>query len=342
MNIQPYNPIKKARLLEIFQSFQDIKIAVIGDFCLDVYWHLDMKASELSIETNKTTQPVRKQNYFLGGAGNLAANLHALKVGKIHSFGIVGDDPFGHKLLSLLDKISDSTDLLKCDSEAWQTLAYCKPYIGNEEQQRLDMGNFNKLPDSFAELLINSLEDKIGLFNLIVINQQVAAGIHSRFLQKKLDELIKRYQDTRFIFDGRHLQNVYDKVWLKVNDHEALKLAGMGKNRQNNISLQEVSEAIEIIYKKKNRPVVVTGGTQGCLACSSEGIVKVAGIPIDGKIDPVGAGDSFLAGMAAALAGGANLEEAVQIANFAAAVTITKIGQTGTASQEEILGIFPG
>ncbi len=342
MKTKPYNPIKKTRLLEIFQSFQNAKIAVIGDFCLDVYWHLDMHASELSIETNKTTQPVRKQNYFLGGAGNLAANLHALKVGKIHSFGIVGDDPFGHKLLSLLGKISNCSDLLKSDSEAWQTLAYCKPYIEDEEQQRLDMGNFNKLPDSFAEILVNRLENKIKLFNLVIINQQVAAGIHSRFLQKKLVELINRNPDTLFIFDGRQLQNIYNSAWLKINDHEALKLAGMEKDRKHSISLQEVAEAIEIMYKKKNRPVVATRGAQGCLTCSGEGTVNAPGIQVKGKIDPVGAGDSFLAGIAAALAAGATLHEAVQIANFAAAVTITKIGQTGTASQEEILEIFPG
>ena len=58
-----------------------------------------------------------------------------------------------------------------------------------------------------------------------------------------------------------------------------------------------------------------------------------------GPVDPVGAGDSLLAGIAAALAAGEAPLGAAELGNFAAAVTVQKLRVTGTASPPEILAI---
>ena len=151
MNLKRFTQLTKKRLQEILTQMQDVKIAVIGDFCLDVYWILDMSASELSVESNKMTQPIKEQRYSLGGAGNVVANLNEMGVGEIYSFGIVGDDPFGNQMLSLLSDVSNCENLLISNSDSWQTLAYCKPYVDHEELQRIDMGNFNQLPNKLAD-----------------------------------------------------------------------------------------------------------------------------------------------------------------------------------------------
>lgn len=339
MNIMPLTQLTKERLHAILGRYGNVRIAVIGDFCLDVYWILDMSVSEVSVETSKMTQPVREQRYSLGGAGNIVANLYDLGVGEIHSFGIVGDDPFGHKMLSLLKEKSNCNHVLMSGSESWQTLAYCKPYVGDEELQRLDMGRFNRLPDSLAEDLINRLEDEVSTYNVVIINEQVVGGIHTPFFREKLGRMISQYSDTIFMVDGRHIQDTYKEAWLKMNEHEALRMSGKKKGAKNVITQEELLEAVEVIFKKINHPVVVTRGARGCVICTNDGIVEVPGIRTPGKIDPVGAGDSFLAGMSASLACGAHLEEAVQMGNLVAAVTITKIGRTGSATPEEILEI---
>jgi len=66
----------------------------------------------------------------------------------------------------------------------------------------------------------------------------------------------------------------------------------------------------------------------------------VPAIPVQGPLDPVGAGDSASAGLISAFACGAEVEKAVAFANLAAAVTVRKLGETGTASPEEILALF--
>ncbi|MBC8183928.1 hypothetical protein H8E88_22775 [candidate division KSB1 bacterium] len=339
MDLKRFTQLTKKRLQEILNQLHNVKIAVIGDFCLDVYWILDMTASELSVETNKMTQPIKQQQYSLGGAGNVVANLCDMGVREIYTFGVVGDDPFGHKMLSLLSDVSNCENVLVSNSEAWQTLAYCKPYVDNEELQRIDMGNFNQLPNKLADDLLNRLRKELSDYDAIIINQQVLSGIHTTYLQKKLAQIVIKYKDSIFIYDGRHVRDRYKKAWLKINDHEALKLCGKETDVPNIVPRNEVLEAIKDIYYRFGKSVIVTRGAQGCVICTNEKIVEIPGIKVLGKIDPVGAGDSFLSGLTASTAAGASLEEAVQVGNFVAAVTISKIGKTGTATSKEILKI---
>ncbi len=339
MHIKSFSPLSKARLKDILNCFSDVRVAVIGDFCLDAYWDLDLSASEVSLETGKMTQPVRTQRYALGGAGNVTSNLRDLGVGEIYAFGILGDDPFGHALLSLLKAKSNCDGIVIGDPLSWQTLTYCKPYNGKEEEQRLDMGCFNRLNDSLAIELIERLEGALPLFDMIIVNQQFKTGIHTSILQDKLADLIREHKNSKFIYDGRHIQDVYKGAWLKMNDQEALtqyekeieKLAPMRRDT--------LIKVIECIFDKNEYPVVVTRGKMGCMVYDGEDLDEIPGIQIARQIDPVGAGDAFLAGLAVSLACGIPLGEAAQVGNYTAAVTITQIGQTGTATPAEIMEI---
>jgi bifunctional ADP-heptose synthase (sugar kinase/adenylyltransferase) len=62
----------------------------------------------------------------------------------------------------------------------------------------------------------------------------------------------------------------------------------------------------------------------------------VPAFPVQGPIDIVGAGDAVTANLAAALAAGANLREAMELAMAAASVVIHQLGTTGTASVLQI------
>jgi bifunctional ADP-heptose synthase (sugar kinase/adenylyltransferase) len=58
--------------------------------------------------------------------------------------------------------------------------------------------------------------------------------------------------------------------------------------------------------------------------------------PIRGPIDIVGAGDAVTANLAAALAAGSSIREAMELAKAAASVVIHQLGTTGTASIAQI------
>src|SRR4051812_17900192 len=83
-----------------------VKVAGFGDFCVDAYWLYDSRGGEKSLETGLPIRHVREQRYSLGGAGNVAANLIALGVGRVSAVGVVGQDIFGEKLMQLLAGLS--------------------------------------------------------------------------------------------------------------------------------------------------------------------------------------------------------------------------------------------
>ncbi|MEI6143733.1 MAG: PfkB family carbohydrate kinase, partial [Mariniphaga sp.] len=94
--------MKKEQLQKILGDISAVKIAVVGDFCLDAYWFIDEAMSEISVETNQATRPVRQQRYTLGGAGNVTSNLAALGVKDIRAFGVIGTDPFGAEMVKVM------------------------------------------------------------------------------------------------------------------------------------------------------------------------------------------------------------------------------------------------
>ncbi|HET6485732.1 MAG TPA: PfkB family carbohydrate kinase, partial [Spirochaetia bacterium] len=96
-------------LAQLLSDIGRVRMAVIGDFCLDAYWLLDASLAEMSIETGLETRAVRSQRYSLGGAGNVVSNLVALGVKAVSVFGVVGDDPFGREMLRILSAASVDT-----------------------------------------------------------------------------------------------------------------------------------------------------------------------------------------------------------------------------------------
>jgi rfaE bifunctional protein kinase chain/domain len=330
--------IEKEPLKNILGAIQEAKIAVIGDFCLDVYWIIDMDRSEKSLETGKETHPVREQRYSLGGAGNVVANLVDMGVGEVYAFGVRGQDPFGEELYRLLlDKEVNCEHLITDSPEYWQTLTYCKPFIGEEELSRLDMGNFNQLSDHTATELIDRFAAQLSEFNVIIVNQQVESGIHTLFFQACLKKVMDDQPDKIFIYDGRHIHDVYTSAWLKINDHEAGQRIGHSFDPHDIVPKKLAVQAAKELYERYKKPIIVTCGDRGCVVQGPKQSLSIPGIQVLGKIDSVGAGDSFLAGLAASMAAEASLDQAAQIGNFVAAVTITKIGRTGTATPQEIL-----
>jgi len=76
------------RIKEILAGIRDVKIAVYGDFCLDAYWLLDPRGSEVSVETGLQARAVARHHYSLGGASNVVANLAALEPAEIRVIGV--------------------------------------------------------------------------------------------------------------------------------------------------------------------------------------------------------------------------------------------------------------
>lgn len=331
--------MKKEMLEKIISDIRSVKIAVVGDFCLDAYWFIDESKSEVSIETGQVTRPVKQQRYSLGGAGNVTNNLTAMGVKDVRAFGVIGPDPFGTEMIKVMQENGINPENLVVQDENWSTHVYTKPYIANVEQNRIDFGNFNRLSQATADRLLQLLRDEIPGVDAVIINQQVLSGIHTGYFRKQLVQVIQSFPDKIFIADSRNYSEVYEGAYRKMNDREAANLIGLHKDSTDVVLYSEVKEAALKLYERFGKPLYITRGERGSVIVDGNGATDIYGLMIISKVDPVGAGDSYLAGAAAALAAGYSLQVSAEIGSYVAGVTVQKLFQTGTASPEEIMQI---
>jgi len=329
--------MKKEQLKKIIDDIKSVKIAVVGDFCLDAYWFIDDSKSEISIETGQLTRPVRQQRYSLGGAGNVTNNLTAMGVKDVRAYGVLGPDPFGNEMVKVMHENGINPQNLIIQDDRWSTHVYTKPYIADVEQNRIDFGNFNKLSKETADLLIENLRKEIPEVDLIIINQQVMSGIHTKYFRKQIVEVIQSFPEKIFIVDSRNYSDFYDGAYRKMNDTEAAVLCGFNKEVDDVVLYSEVKEAAHQLFKKYGKPLFITRSERGSITVDEKGVTDIFGLMIISKVDPVGAGDSYLSGAAATLAAGYNMQIAAEIGSYVAGVTVQKLFQTGTATPEEIL-----
>jgi rfaE bifunctional protein kinase chain/domain len=331
--------MEKEKLKKILNDISSVKIVVIGDFCLDAYWFIDETMSEISVETNEATRPVASQQYSLGGAGNVTNNLAALGIKDIRAFGVIGTDPFGAEMVRIMKKTGIKTDNLIIQKDTWYTHTYAKPYIDARELNRVDFGNYNVLSEESAHILLDNLRKDISEVDIVIINQQVPSGIHTDYFRPKLAELILEFPEKTFIVDSRNYNDFYNGAIRKMNDTEAMRLCGVNKKPDEIIPHIEIISAAGKLFDGYKKPLFITRGSRGSLTIDDKGVSEIPGLMILSRVDTVGAGDSYLAGAASALAAGYSMNDAATLGTFVAGVTVQKLFQTGTATPEEVLGI---
>ena len=331
--------LDSSQVKKILECIPELRIGIVGDFCADLYLTIDPTASETSLETGLPTQPVAEQRFSPGGASNVAANLKSMGVGEVLAFGVIGKDMHGTQLIGLLERRGISTSCLLIQNEKWHSHVFTKVLVDGVEQPRLDYGNFNDLSPALAERLLQDIQQRLPRLDVLIINQQVYRGIHTPEFRKALRALIAENQQTRYITASRAYSDECDVAARKINDREALTICGRPHPPGEDIPEEVVREAATELFRRWRKPLFISRGVNGCIVCDREGIHRIPGLMILNRIDPVGAGDSLLAGIAAALPAGLPPALAAELGTLVAGVTVQKLFETGTATAEEILEI---
>lgn len=313
--------------------FGDARIAVVGDFCLDVYWHADMTKSRLSRETPHFPLPIVRERMSPGGAGNVAMNLLALAPKAVLAIGVLGDDWRGAALRERLERAgADVSGLLVDPSRV--TDAYIKPLrkgFAEEvvyEDPRLDFSNYEPLAAATEKRLLALLDKAAGQADVLCVCDQVPFGCVTEAVRSRLCEL--GAEGARVIVDSRDRIDLFSDVIVKPNADEAAR-AFQGK-----IDATDLGALAAAFESRTGRPAVVTAGGSGCFVAEGTRVTHVPAVPVKGEIDFCGAGDTFLSCLACATAAGFPLVDSARLACAAAAVTIRKLRTTGTATRAEL------
>ncbi len=329
--------ITPERITTILDKIRNVKIAVYGDFCLDAYWLMDPRGSEISVETGKKAEATKKHYYSPGGASNIAANLAALKPRKILAIGVIGDDIFGRELTAQLNLLGIDTSSFILQKDHFDTYTFIKRYRDEEEDPRIDFGRYNERLLKTDQILIDRIGRALEKYDALIFNQQVPDSItHPSFIEKA-NSLFRKFDDKIILVDSRHYPGRFSGVWRKTNETEIARLNGEETGPSEYTPLSRLSAYGESTYQKDKKPVFITCGEWGIIVCDHEGSCRVPGIRFLTKLDPVGAGDTTLSALALSMAAGFTAREAAAFANLAAAVTVQKIFTTGTAGGGEIL-----
>ncbi len=329
------------RFQEISAQYSDLRIAIVGDFCLDRYLEIDPARQEISIETGLPVHNVTNVRSQPGAAGTILNNLVALGVGEIYPVGFCGEDGEGYELRrSLLARRGVNLDYF-VETDLRRTFTYCKPLVmtpgkAPAELNRLDSKNWTPTPAILQGRLIDCVGRLAAQVDAMILMDQVdipETGVVTSKVLEAIGAVVKELPELMILADSRRGLRGYPRVALKMNAAELAALTGSGPK----LDIAAIQQSAAALAREKDRPVFVTLAERG-VVCSSPWTepTHVHALPVRGEIDIVGAGDSVTANLTAAIASGATLREASEIAMAASSIVIHQLGTTGTARVPQI------
>jgi rfaE bifunctional protein kinase chain/domain len=330
-----------ARLDELLHSFARLRIAVVGDFCLDRYLEIDPDHREVSIETALPVYKVERVRAQPGAAGTVLNNLAALGIGSLLPVGFCGEDGEGFELERCLRNLQAVSMEGFVRTPLRRTFTYCKPLLVRDgippiELNRLDSKNWTPTPHTLCDTFALAVRGLRGRVDAVVVMDQVdihGTGVVSAPVLNALAELA---EEVPVLADSRNGFSSYPPLIFKMNRAEFAAATGCGAAEDK----ETIQTLLQSFLQAHGKPVFVTLADEGILGVRpGESPCWAGSLPLRGPIDVVGAGDSVTAALVAALAAGASTLEAMELAMLAASLTVHQLGTTGTAEPGDIAAL---
>ena len=317
---------------EILAAFPRYSALIVGDICLDRWCTYDPETAEPSRETGLPRIGVVSTEVSPGAGGTVANNLAALGIGRVAVLGIVGDDGFGYELKKALSGRGITPELLVA-APSVPTFTYTKLInvsTGEEDQPRIDYIYPRALAADLEKEILERLRAFATAFDVIFVSDQAETrrgGVVTPAVRHALAGIAAENPEKIIWADSRIRTEQFRGIILKPNDQEA------------DSACAGLFGAIDYERLRRHigtKPLFVTKGSEGVLVVDEQGETLVPTLPVAKPVDICGAGDSFSAGAAVALAITRSPIEAAHFGNKIASITIMKKG-TGTASPSEVL-----
>jgi ribokinase len=285
------------------------KICVIGSLNMDLVFSVERfpLAGETILSSNFST-------FFGGKGGNQAVALGKLGA-NVQMVGKVGDDAYGREYLQHLRDCRVGVQNIKIEYQTPTGMAGILVDHNGENQIVISSGANSKVtPDYLASIWDEVVTNDIFLFQLEIPIDTIL------YAMKKLHSLGKTV-----IVDPAPATKLPDQLfqyidYITPNETEVKFYAN-----RHQLYTYQLKEAANNLLRKGVGTVIAKAGGDGSFIINALDIEHVPEYPVD-VVDTTGAGDSFNAGFAFALAQGKDLEEAVLTANAVGAMCTRKIG----------------
>lgn len=315
--------------VETLRRFRGRTVGVVGDYMLDEL--LRGEATRISPEAPVPVvlfSPEDRREAYPGGAGNVAANIRALG-GRPIPFGAIGRDRNAKQVSKLLEVrgVSPRT-LLGVRGRA--TPRKVRIVAGQHQIVRLDFERVERIPSASESELMRRILGAMNKLDALVISdygkgsvtRELVAEITARARQRRIPVLVDPKPQLPEIC--RHA------TLVTPNLREAEMMAGHAMRTREDLTThgRRLRAELNCDY------LLVTRGGKGMTMFEPSGEVH----DIRGQERPVydvtGAGDTVIAVLALAVASGAPMRVAAELANLAAGRVVLKFGTTTITSRE--------
>ena len=319
-------PLAPPSARELFGRMRGKRILVVGDLMIDEWIWGDV--TRISPEAPVPVVKVGKHTFTLGGAGNVANNLRALGA-QVQFVGVVGDDGEGGRAREMFGRLGvDASGVLQTSGRA--TTRKTRIVAHNQQVVRADWETTVALSAAETKRVVAEVQKRAAAVDAVVLSDY-AKGLFSR-------EVVEAALGAPAIVADPKPANIdifAGVTCVAPNSSETAQITSMPVG-----SAESLERAARQILKRLGCTyVLVTQGEHGMTLFGLDG--ERLNVPAAARtvFDVSGAGDTVVAVLSCALAAGASIHTAMQLANFAAGVVVEKLG-TATASPEEVVALL--
>jgi len=300
--------------------FDQARVLVLGDIMLDRYWQ--GATTRISPEAPVPVVRVEQINDRPGGAGNVALNIAALGVGATLG-GFTGRDEMADSLQDMLEGAG-----VKCAFERLAEVPTITKLRVISRQQQLIRLDFEEQDFVGAgHSLLASATDLLAGCGALVLSDYAKGAL------AEPQPLIAaaRVAGVPVLVDpkGSDFSRYHGASLLTPNLHEFEAVVGRCRSEQALVAAGE-----KLMAELELEALLITRGEHG-MTLLRPGCDELH-LPARARevFDVTGAGDTVIAVLAAAVAGGAELPEAVALANMAASIVVGKLGTAAVSAPE--------
>jgi D-beta-D-heptose 7-phosphate kinase/D-beta-D-heptose 1-phosphate adenosyltransferase len=302
------------------------RVVVIGDVMIDEWIWGDV--TRISPEAPVPVVAVREHTFTLGGAGNVANNLRALGA-HVAFVGGVGDDAEGARLRAMFDDLGvDARGLVTLADRP--TTRKTRVVAHNQQVVRADWESTVVLRDDDRARVVEKVRAVVRDADAVVLSDYAKGFFHREIVDAALAAPV-------VVADPKppNLGMFSGVTCIAPNAGEASRASGIPI--VDDASLDAAGRAL--LQLLDCRWVLITRGEHGMSLFGANG--ERFDVPAVARTvyDVSGAGDTVVAVLTLALAAQIPAEIATQLANFAAAAVVEKLG-TATATPAEIVALM--
>lgn len=311
-------PSGSHRLITVVEGLGRANVCCVGDVMLDHFVYGNV--GRISPEAPVPVLRIENKKSMLGGAGNAVRNLGALTCG-VRFFAVTGADGAAEEIDGILRGLSRCDWHLERDA-ARQTTVKTRYIAGGQQIMRADMESAQEVPAAVLEALLRRFQGALSECSVVLISDYAKGLLSGEFAQRFIAAAVAAGKPVVVDPKAKDFRRYNGATVIKPNLKELSEAAAMSVETQ----ASQEEAARRVLAGVDAKYLLVTCGADGMLLVSREGLVRRFAALAREVYDVSGAGDTVAAVVAAGLGSGADICEAVEVANLAAGLVVAKRG----------------